>query len=109
MEGLVWSHGGSTTVILEFMSFNKLGSAVSVDFSIMTLTSFAPPFLQLYSWSVVVDLCLWFHQLLVEGSMTIVGVSSNLITGEGQSVWAPSMSLTCGHPYGFLGISLKLL
>ena len=92
MEGLVQSHGGSTTVSLEYMSFHELGSAASVDFSIMILTSFAhifpPPPLQLGSWSwvwcLVVVLCIWFHQSLDEGFMMIDGVVANLITGEGQ-------------------------
>ena len=90
MEGLVWSHGGSTAVGLEFMSFHELGSAVSVDFPIMILTSlapiFRPPSLRLDAWSLawcwVVDLCIWFHQLSDEGSMMIVGAFINLNTGE---------------------------
>ena len=92
MEILVQSHGLSTAFSLELLSFRKLGSAVSVDFSSMLLTSlvhvFPPPTLQLDSqrsaWCLVVDFCIWFHQLLDEGSMMIVGVFINLITGEGQ-------------------------
>ena len=41
MEGLVQSYGDSTTVGLMLMSFHKLGSAVSADFSIMISTFFA--------------------------------------------------------------------
>ena len=37
-------------VSLEFMSFHKLGSAVSVDFSIMILTSLAHIFPPLFLW-----------------------------------------------------------
>ena len=39
IEGLVWSHGGSTNVGIEFTNFHELGSVVSVDLSIMILTS----------------------------------------------------------------------
>ena len=67
------------------MSFHQLGSALSVDFFIMILTSlariFPPPSLQLDSqslaWCLVVDLCIWFCQLLDEGF-------TNLIIEEGQ-------------------------
>lgn len=77
-KGLVQSHGGYTAVGLEFLSFHDLGSAVRVDFSLMILTSiahvFPPPSLGLDSqslaWCLVVDLCIWFHQLL-EVSMMI--------------------------------------
>ena len=44
MEGLVQFHGGSTAISLELMSFHEIISAVSVDFSIMILTSLAPIF-----------------------------------------------------------------
>ena len=37
--GLVQSNGGSTAVSLEFMSFHELGSAVSVDLSIVVYPS----------------------------------------------------------------------
>ena len=91
MEGLVWSQGGSTAIYLEFISSHELGSAVSVDFSIMILTSvvhtFPPPSLTGFaelSQYLVVDLYIWFHLLLDEGSMMIVGAFINLITGEGQ-------------------------
>ena len=40
-KGLVWSCEGSTASSLEFMIFHELGSAVSVDFYIMILTSLA--------------------------------------------------------------------
>ena len=92
MESLVWSHGGSTAVSLKFMSFYELGAVVTIDISIMILTSlahiFPPPSLQLDSqsaaWCLVVELCIWFCQLLDEGSMMIVGVFIKLITREGK-------------------------
>ena len=76
MDGLVQFHGGFTAVGLEFMSFHELGLAVSVDFTIMIVTFldhiFLSSSLQLVSQSLacclVVDLCIWFHQLLEEGS-----------------------------------------
>ena len=57
--------------ILELMSSHKLGLAFSVDFPFMILTSLAytfyPPSLGLDSrssaWCLVVDLCIWCHQL----------------------------------------------
>ena len=49
---------------------------------------FLPPSLQLdlqsSAWCLVVDLYIWFHQLLDEDSMMIVEVFTDLITGEGQ-------------------------
>ena len=41
MEDLVQSHGGSIVVGRELMGFHKLGSAVSVEFSIVIVTSLA--------------------------------------------------------------------
>lgn len=39
---LVWSHGDSTAMGLEGMSFHEFGSAVFVDFSVMIITSLLP-------------------------------------------------------------------
>ena len=112
-EGLVQSPGISTVVGLEFMSFHMLGSAVSVDFSIIILSSLAPMFpppshcLDSWSlaWFLVLDLCL-FHQLLDEGSMMIVGVYINLITEGGQFriLFTIARSLSWDLPCGFLGV-----
>lgn len=44
MEDLVQSHGDSTVVHLEFINFHEHGFTVSVDFSIMTLSSLAHVF-----------------------------------------------------------------
>lgn len=73
---------------IEFMSFHELSSTGSIHFSTLILISlahiFPPPLLLLDSWSsvwyLVVDLCIWFHQLLDGGSVMIVGVFNNLIT-----------------------------
>ena len=92
MEGLLQSHGGSKAFCLELMRFQELGSAVSVDLSIMSLTSFA-----LYNTSslsliktlepgLVLD-CGSLHlvpSVTEKGSMVIFGVLTNLIIGEGQ-------------------------
>ena len=94
-DGLLWSHAGSSAVALEFIISHELGSAVSVDFLIMILAPPPPPThaitlpsLQLDSrsldWCLAGDLCICFYQLANEGSMKIVRVFSNLITGEGK-------------------------
>lgn len=76
-DDLVWSHIGSLAVCLESVSFNKLNSAVSVDFPIMFLSLLArmipPPSFTLNSWSWAQCLAfgrlICFFQLLDEGSM----------------------------------------
>ena len=51
----------------------------------MSLTSLAHIFLPLFDWTPgALDLCVSFHQSLDEGFIMIVGVFTNLITGEGQ-------------------------
>lgn len=89
MEGLVWSHGDFTAVGPEFMSFHEFGSAISVVIILASLAHvFPPPSLQLDSqrlpWFLIADLCIWFHQLLHEGSWLTVGLLPSVITGEGQ-------------------------
>lgn len=69
-------YGGPTAFSLELMNFYKLGSSVSIDFSTVILTSLAHIIpssslwlnLQSFAWCLVVDLCIWFCQLLNEGS-----------------------------------------
>ena len=75
------------------MSFHNLDSTVSVDFSLMILTSLdhisPSPSLRLESqilaWYLFVDLCIWFHQFLDEGSVMIFGLVTNLIRVQAPS------------------------
>lgn len=87
MEDLVQFHGVSTYFGLEFRGLHKFGSAVSVDVSLMIMTSlghiFPAPYLQLepqiLAWYLFVDPCIWLHQFVDEGSVMIFGLVTNLI------------------------------
>ena len=68
-------------------SFHEHGPTVSVDFFIIILTAlghiFPPPFLWMDSrslaWHLVVDLCIWFHELLEEFSSFSGAVDYSLV------------------------------
>ena len=80
MEGIVQSYGDSKAGT-GFMDFHEFWSTVSIDFCIMILTSiihiFPPSSLNLDFQSLPgawLDLCIWFHKLLNEGPVQIVGL-----------------------------------